>query len=161
MIRSSTGGSQPRYQAPSGYTTAIGPPSQIRRQFALLRRMPPCSDSPSSFSRRFRNSHAATPRSMSQHFGLVCSAQRKMWRRATGIPMVVAIFWSDSSGICEMNAGSEDPALQSAYFVRGCEVPGGSHSLMRPSQSDLLFSSHEYSRISPLEIVNVRSLVHG
>jgi hypothetical protein len=29
---------------------------------------------------------------MSQHFGFVCSAQRKMWRRATGMPIVVAIF---------------------------------------------------------------------
>jgi hypothetical protein len=48
----------------------------------LVRRMPPCSDRPSSFSRRFRYSHAAMPRSLSQHFGLVCSQQRKMCRRA-------------------------------------------------------------------------------
>ena len=71
MIRSSTGGSQARYQVPSGYTTAMGPPSQMRRQFAFVRRMPPASDSPSSLRRFFRKSHAATDRSRSQHFGLV------------------------------------------------------------------------------------------
>ena len=59
MMRSSTGGSQPRYQAPSGYTTAIGPPSQMRRQFALVRRIPPESESPSSFRRRLRKSQAS------------------------------------------------------------------------------------------------------
>src|SRR5690606_34433379 len=37
MIRSRTGGSQLRYHAPSGYTTAIGPPLQIWRQLAFVR----------------------------------------------------------------------------------------------------------------------------
>src|SRR2546425_3547497 len=62
----------------------------MRRQFAFVRRMPPCSDRPSSFSRRLRNSHAASPRSFSQHFGVVWSQHRKMWRFATGTPIVAA-----------------------------------------------------------------------
>ena len=70
MIRSSTGGSQPRYHVPSGYTTAIGPPSQMRRQLAFVLRMPPASDSPSSLRRFLRKSHAAMERSRSQHFGI-------------------------------------------------------------------------------------------
>src|SRR5690606_9088069 len=37
MIRSSTAGVQEWYQTPSGYTTAIGPSSQTRRQLALVR----------------------------------------------------------------------------------------------------------------------------
>src|SRR5436309_739227 len=91
MIRSSTGGSHWPYHAPSGYTTAIGPPSQMRKQFTLLRRMPPCSDRPSSRRRRLRNSHASSPRAFSQHFGVVWSQQRKMCRCATGTPIVAAI----------------------------------------------------------------------
>ena len=71
MMASSTGGSHSPYQVPSGYTTAIGPPSQIRRQLALVRRIPPRSDRPSSFRRRLRKSQAASPRSFSQHFGVV------------------------------------------------------------------------------------------
>src|SRR5262245_7648241 len=63
----------------------------MRRQLAFVRRMPPCSDRPSSFNRRLRNSHAARPRSFSQHFGVVWSQQRKMWRRATGTPMDAAL----------------------------------------------------------------------
>src|SRR6266850_714553 len=47
----------------------------MRRQLAFVRRMPPCSESPSSFS---------------QHLGLVWSQQRKMWRRATGTPIDAA-----------------------------------------------------------------------
>src|SRR5262245_40455797 len=69
----------------------------MRRQLALLLRMPPCSDSPSSFKRRFRNSHAATPRSISQDFGFGCSAHRKRLRRATGTPLTVAFSRSFSN----------------------------------------------------------------
>src|SRR5688500_11686597 len=36
------------------------------------------------------------PRSMSQHFAFVCSAQRKMWRRATGTPIVSATLSCES-----------------------------------------------------------------
>ena len=70
----------------------MGLPTQMRRQLALVRRTPPCSERPNSFSRLFRKSHAAMDRSFAQHCGLVWSAQRKMCRRATGMPMVVAIF---------------------------------------------------------------------
>ena len=37
MMRSSTSGVQPRYQVPSGYTTAIGPSRQIRKHQACVR----------------------------------------------------------------------------------------------------------------------------
>lgn len=37
MIRSSTAGEQEWYQTPSGYTTATGPATQMRRQAALVR----------------------------------------------------------------------------------------------------------------------------
>src|SRR6185503_8046223 len=100
MMRSSTGGSQARYQVPSGYTTAIGPPSQMRRQLALVRRMPPCSESPSSLRRRFKKFQAVSPRSFSQHFGSVWSQQRKMWRLATGTPIDAATpCWLDTECI--------------------------------------------------------------
>ena len=37
MMRSTTAGVTDWYQTPSGYTTAMGPCSQIRRQLALVR----------------------------------------------------------------------------------------------------------------------------
>ena len=54
MMRSSTGGSQRRTRRLRDRRRAIGPPSQMRRQLALVRRIPPWSESPSSFSRFFR-----------------------------------------------------------------------------------------------------------
>src|SRR5215204_2045108 len=71
----------------------------MRRQFALVRRMPPCSDRPSSLRRPFRKSHAVRPRSLSQHFGFVWSQQRKMCRIATGTPILPAIAPCLSSAI--------------------------------------------------------------
>lgn len=61
----------PAVPAPSGYTTAIGPSRHTRKQFAFVRSTPPDSESPSSQSRVFKNSHAASPRSFVQHFGSV------------------------------------------------------------------------------------------
>ena len=47
--------------------------------------------------------------------------------------------------------------FNSRYFFRA----GGVQGLMRPSQSDLLFSSQEYSMISPFDSVNVLSFFQG
>ena len=55
MMRSRFSGVQSRYQVPSGYTTAIGPPTHTRRQSALVRSTPPATPlRPGSARRRFR-----------------------------------------------------------------------------------------------------------
>ena len=78
MIRSSTSGVQEWYQTLSGHTTATGPASQICRQSALVRWTPPLPASPSSFSRRLRNFHEASPSAREQHFCFSEIAHRKM-----------------------------------------------------------------------------------
>lgn len=105
----------------------MGPPTQMRRQLALVRRTPPCSERPNSFSRLFRKSHAAMDRSFAQHCGLVWSAQRKMCRRATGMPMVVAIFcWCLIDGCKRFSTlkVSTCSSFVSANDVGSCGGPG-------------------------------------
>src|SRR5689334_12300284 len=79
----------------------------MRRQLALVRSTPPCSLSPSSLSRALRSSHAARPRSLSQHLGLVWSQHRKMCRRAAGMPICCAT-------VCGAGRWGTGPLIQRA-----------------------------------------------
>src|SRR5579862_1836146 len=140
MMRSSAGGSQRPYQAPSGYTIAIGPPSQMRRQFAFVRRMPPCSDRPSSFSRCFRNAQASRPRSFSQHFGVVWSQQRKMCRLATATPIEAAT--SDAELI---------RVPLKADFIRGRHVAGDRRGRHDRGAREIAFAAEAHA-VQPVAV---------
>src|SRR5687767_8853026 len=74
----------------------MGPCAQTRRQFALVRKTFALSSfvSFNSFSRSFRNSHDSSPSFCVQHFGLVWSAQRKIWRWIRLMPNDLTSFFS-------------------------------------------------------------------